>query len=89
MLIGLQTRYIVKQMQDPCKNKDMLRAHVSLCATKSTKVDLENKETGPVPGKTGFPRVVFSPSPLFWLKSHLERGGSPSLLILPWLLRPM
>ena len=45
MLIGLQTRYIVKQMQDPCKNKDMLRTHVSLCATKSTKVDLENKET--------------------------------------------
>ena len=45
MLIGLQTRYIVKQMQDPCKNKDMLRTHSSLCITKSIKVDLENKET--------------------------------------------
>ena len=45
MLIGLQTRYIVKQMQDPCKNKDMLRTHLSLCTTKSIKVDLENKET--------------------------------------------
>ena len=48
----------------------------------------ENKEIGPVPGKTGFPRVVFSHSLLFWLNSHLECGGSPSLLILPWLLGP-
>ena len=40
-------------------------------------------EEGPVTGKTGFPRVVFSPSPLFWLKSHLERGDSQRLLSCP------
>ena len=45
------------------------------------------KRNGPVPGKTGSPLVVFSRSLLFWLNSHLERGGSPSLLILPGLLR--
>ena len=59
------------------------------CITKSIKVDLKNKEMGPIPGKTGFTRVVFSRSPLSCLNSHLERGGSPILLILPWLLRPM
>ena len=40
--------------------------HLSPCVAKSIKVDLENKETRPVPGKTGFSRVVFSHS-LFWL----------------------
>ena len=40
------------------------------------------------PERLVFPRVVFSHSLLFWLNSHLECGGSPSLLILPWLLRP-
>ena len=34
----------------------------------------ENKETRPVPGKTGFPHVV--PSFPFWLNPHLERGYS-------------
>ena len=43
----------------------------------------ENKETRPVPGKTGFPHVVFSHSLLFWLNSHLEHGGSPCILTCP------
>ena len=37
--------------------------------------------------KDWFPCIVLSCSPFFWLNSHLERGCSPSLLILPWLLR--
>ena len=46
MLIGLQTRRYCEQIlvrTDPCKNKDMLRTHLSLCTTTSIKVDLENK----------------------------------------------
>ena len=69
-------------------NKGMLRTHLSLCTTISIKVDLENKEMDQFPERLVFPRVVFSHSLLFWLNSHLECGGSPSLLILPWLLRP-
>ena len=48
MLIGLQTRRYCEQIlvrTDPCKNKDMLRTHLSLCTTTSIKVDLENKVT--------------------------------------------
>ena len=87
MLIGLQTRYIVKQMQDPCKNKDMLRTHVSLCATKSTKVDLENKETDQ------FLERWFPPCGLFSLSSFLAEFPSGAWRLatstyLPWLLRP-
>ena len=47
----------------------------------------ENKEIGSVSGKTDSPVSFLSCSPFFWLNSHLERGYSPSLLILPWLLR--
>ena len=45
----------------------------------------ENKENRSSFWKDWFPLVIlFSP---FWLNSHLERGYSPSLLILPGLLR--
>ena len=47
----------------------------------------ENKENGSVSGKTDSPISFLSCSPFFWLNSHLERGYSPSLLILPGLLR--
>ena len=47
----------------------------------------ENKENGSVSGKTDSPMSFLSYSPFFSLNSHLERGYSPSLLILPGLLR--
>ena len=47
----------------------------------------ENKENGSVSGKTDSPISFLSCSPFFWLNSHLERGYSPSLLILPRLLK--
>ena len=42
---------------------------------------------GLVSGKTDSPVSFLSCSPFFWLNSHLVRGYSPSLLILPGLLR--
>ena len=47
----------------------------------------ENKENRSVSGKTDSPVLFLSCSPFFWLNSHLEHGYSPSLLILPGLLR--
>ena len=47
----------------------------------------KNKEIGPVSGKTDSPVSFLSCSPLSWLNSHLRCGYSPSLLILPGLLR--
>ena len=48
---------------------------------------MENKETDQFLERLVSPQWVFSHSLLFWLNSHLERGGSPSLLILPWLFK--
>ena len=47
----------------------------------------KNKEIGSVSGKTDSPMSFLSCSPFFWLNSHLECGGSSSLLIMPGLLR--
>ena len=47
----------------------------------------ENKENRSISGKTDSPMSFLSCSPFFWLNSYLERGYSPSLLILPGLLR--
>ena len=59
--------------------------HLSLCITQSIKADLENKETGPVPGKPGFPCVVFSRF-LAEFPSGARRLTVSTYL--PWLLRP-
>ena len=47
----------------------------------------QNKEIGSVSGKTDSPVLFLSHSPFSWLNSHLKCGYSPSLLILPGLLR--
>ena len=47
----------------------------------------ENKENRSVSGKSDSPVSFLSCSPFFWLNSYLERGYSPSLLILPGFLR--
>ena len=73
MLIGLQTRRYCEQIlvrTDPCKNKDMLRTHLSLCIIKSTKVDLENKETDQ------FLERWFPPCGLFSFSSFLAEFPS-------------
>ena len=84
MLISLQTRRYCKQTQDPCKNKDMLRTHLSLCTTKSIKVDLENKEMDK------FLERLVPPSRLFRFLAEFPPGAWRLTLstYLPWLLRP-
>ena len=46
-------------------------------------MDMENKETDQFLERLVSPQWVFSHSLLFWLNSHLERGGSPCMLICP------
>ena len=52
---------------------------------KGIKVLLKNKVSGASFTEAAWsPRVFF----IFWLNSHLGRGGSPMSTYLPWLLRP-
>ena len=52
-------------------------------------MNLKNKENGPVPGKTGFPRVVFSRSLIFLAEFPPGAWRLTMYTSLPWLVRPM